>query len=102
MRVHLLSLSLVGFTLEETIEVPSIFNSRRKILTPLPLRYMLSLINHFKKLPIGDSSRIRVEKDLLDSIHFYILPTTPGEALWNCLGSHQGDDQVQCTSGHPE
>jgi hypothetical protein len=81
MRVHLLPLLLVGFTLEETIEVPSLFNPKVQIRTPLPLRYMLLLINHLKKLPMGDSSRNRVRKDLYSFMAYDILPITPEEAL---------------------
>ncbi|GLI75564.1 hypothetical protein PoHVEF18_003821 [Penicillium ochrochloron] len=83
MRVHLLPLSLVGFTLEETVEVFSTFVPKLRILTPLLPRYMLSLIRYLKKLRIGDSSRIRVEKDLLGFIGYHILrgpPTNPQQS----------------------
>lgn len=79
MRVHLLPLSLVGFTLEETVEVFSTLVPKLRILTPLLPRYMLSLIRHLKKFPIGDSSRIRVEKDLLGFIGYHILQGPPAD-----------------------
>lgn len=78
MRVHLLPLSLVGFTLEDTTEVPSMFAPDINIRTPKPPQYMLSLIRHLRKLRIGDPSRIRVEKDLLSFISSYILHGPPG------------------------
>ncbi|KAJ5956488.1 hypothetical protein N7501_010767 [Penicillium viridicatum] len=62
MCMHLLPLSLVGLTLEDTSEPP---------------RYMLSLIHHLRKLRIGDASRLRVEKDLLTFISSYILHGPP-------------------------
>ncbi|KAJ5374378.1 hypothetical protein N7517_006384 [Penicillium concentricum] len=52
MCVHLLPLSLVGFTLEDATEL--------------------------RKLRIGDASRLRVEKDLLSFISSYILRGPPG------------------------
>ncbi|KAJ5377554.1 uncharacterized protein N7496_004963 [Penicillium cataractarum] len=79
MRVHLLPLSLVGLTLDETIDVSSMFAPKLRILTPLPTRYMLSLIRHLKKLPLRDSSRLRVEKDLLGFIGYYIVRDPPPE-----------------------
>ncbi|KAJ6153096.1 hypothetical protein N7497_007415 [Penicillium chrysogenum] len=57
MRVHLLPLSLVGFTLEETVEVPSTFDHELHLLTPKPAHYMSSLIRHLLQISIGDSSR---------------------------------------------
>ncbi|CAI7636166.1 unnamed protein product [Penicillium viridicatum] len=77
MCAHLLPLSLVGFTLEDTSEVHSMFAPEIKILTPKPPRYMLSLIHHLRKLRIGDASRLRVEKDLLTFISSYILHGPP-------------------------
>ncbi|KAJ5170056.1 uncharacterized protein N7500_002839 [Penicillium coprophilum] len=79
MCVHLLPLSLVGLTLEDTTEVPSIFAPEINILTLKPPRYMLSLIHHLRKLRIGDASRLRVEKDLLTFISSYILHGPPGD-----------------------
>ncbi|KGO58599.1 hypothetical protein PEX2_065830 [Penicillium expansum] len=55
MRVHLLPLSLVGLTLEDTTKVPSMFASEINIFTPKPPRYMISLIHHLQKFQIGDS-----------------------------------------------
>ncbi|KAJ5573575.1 uncharacterized protein N7459_008002 [Penicillium hispanicum] len=77
--VHLLPLSLVGFALDDTIKVTSMFAPEISILTPKPPRYMLSLINHLRKLRIHDSSRLRVEKDLLTFISSYILHGPPGD-----------------------
>ncbi|KXG45151.1 uncharacterized protein PGRI_040640 [Penicillium griseofulvum] len=77
MRVHLIPLSLVGFTLEDTVEVPSSFAHEFKLLTPTPPHYMSSLIRHLLQLPVGHISRIRVEKDLMGFISAYILKDEP-------------------------
>jgi hypothetical protein len=97
MCVHLLPLSLVGFTLEDTSEVPSIFAPEIRILTPKPPRYMLSLIHHLRKLRIGDASRLRVEKDLLTFISSYILHGPPGDIspeLLHRLVEQQSDEEL--------
>ncbi|KAJ5594615.1 uncharacterized protein N7459_000823 [Penicillium hispanicum] len=73
MCIHLLPLSLVGLNLKETIEVPSLFAQDLRILTPKPPQYMLSLIRCLLRLPPGDKSRLRVEKDLRGFISAYIM-----------------------------
>ncbi|KAJ5503708.1 hypothetical protein N7463_006582, partial [Penicillium fimorum] len=78
MCVRLLPLLLVGFTLDDTTEVRSIFAPEIKVHTPKSPRYMLFLIRHLPELRIGDTSRLRVEKDLLTFISSYILHGLPG------------------------
>lgn len=50
MRVHLLPLSLVGFTLDETAPFPSTFDHELHLLTSKPAYYMSSLIRHLLQL----------------------------------------------------
>ncbi|KAJ5704161.1 hypothetical protein N7493_011299 [Penicillium malachiteum] len=76
-HVHLLPLSFVGLTLEETIEVPSTFADDLSLLSPKPPRYLLSLIRNLLKLPLGDPSRFRVEKEILTFISAYVLHGPP-------------------------
>ncbi|KOS45371.1 hypothetical protein ACN38_g3700 [Penicillium nordicum] len=80
-RAHLLPLSLVGFTLEETVEVPSTFAHELNLLTPKPSHYISSLIRHLLQLSIGDSNRARVEKNLGGFISAYVLKDGPGNTI---------------------
>ncbi|CAG8898103.1 unnamed protein product [Penicillium egyptiacum] len=95
MRVHLIPMSLAGFTLEETVEVPSIFAHELHLRTPKPPHYMLSLIRHLLKLPIDHDSRIRVEKDLMRFISAYILRGPANTALWTHLDEQEIDKDYQ-------
>ncbi|OQE08391.1 hypothetical protein PENVUL_c010G04697 [Penicillium vulpinum] len=96
MRVHLLPLSLVGFTLEETFEVPSTFAHELHILTPKPSHYMSSLIRHLLQLSIGDSNRTGVEKDLGGFISAYILKDGPANTLLSTyLNDPESDEDYQ-------
>ncbi|KAJ5385052.1 hypothetical protein N7517_002963 [Penicillium concentricum] len=96
MRVHLIPLSLVGFTLEDTVEVPSTFAHECHLLTPKPPHYMSSLIRHLLQLPIGHSSRVRVEKDLMGFISAYILKDGPADTtLWTHLNHPESDEDYQ-------
>ncbi|KAJ5514600.1 hypothetical protein N7463_004152 [Penicillium fimorum] len=79
MRIHLIPLSLVGFTLEDTVEVPSTFTHECHLLAPKPPHYMSSWIRHLLQPPIGHSSRVRVEKDLMGFIYVYILKDGPAD-----------------------
>lgn len=63
-RVNLLTMSLVGITLDETIDVPATFTDELWVLSPKPQRYIVSLIRHLLDIPIGDPSRRRVEMDI--------------------------------------
>ncbi|KAG0158985.1 hypothetical protein PDIDSM_6505 [Penicillium digitatum] len=96
MRVHLIPLSLVGFTLEDTVEVPSTFAHELHLLTPKPPHYMSSLIHHLLQLPIDHNSRIRVEKDLLGFISTYILKDGPANTtVWTYLNDQDSDKDYQ-------
>ncbi|KGO77239.1 hypothetical protein PITC_093110 [Penicillium italicum] len=96
MRAHLLPLSLVGFTLEETVEVPSTFAHELHLLTPKPSHYMSSLIRHLLQLSVGDSSRARVEKDLGGFISAYILKDGPANTtIWTYLNDPESDEDYQ-------
>ncbi|KAJ5747474.1 uncharacterized protein N7511_009170 [Penicillium nucicola] len=75
--VYLYPLSLVGLTLQDTVEVTSTFDCIPRILTPKPQIYMVSLIRHLLNHRIGDSIRLRVKDDLLSFISFYILRDKP-------------------------
>ncbi|OQE47494.1 hypothetical protein PENCOP_c001G05901 [Penicillium coprophilum] len=67
MRVHLIPLSLVGFTLEDTVE-----------------------------LPIGHNSRVRIEKDLMGFISAYILKDGPADTTtWTHLNNLESDEDYQ-------
>lgn len=96
MRVHLIPLSLVGFTLEEAVEVPSTFAPELHLLTPKPPHYMASLIRHLLQLPIDHSSRLRVEKDLMGFISAYILKDGPANTtMWAYLDDQESDEDYQ-------
>ncbi|KAJ5208416.1 hypothetical protein N7449_002795 [Penicillium cf. viridicatum] len=96
MRAHLLPLSLVGFTLDETVEVPSIFAHELHLLTPKPSHYMSSLIRHILQLSIGDSSRSRAEKDLGGFISVYILKDGPANTtICTYLNNPESDEDYQ-------
>ncbi|KAJ5116607.1 hypothetical protein N7456_000955 [Penicillium angulare] len=83
--VHLLPLTLVGLTLEETLEVSSTFAPKLRLRTPRPTRYLLSLLRNIRKFPIGDYGRRRLQGDITNFMCFYILHCppahTPGEIL---------------------
>ncbi|CAG7959417.1 unnamed protein product [Penicillium nalgiovense] len=96
MRAHLLPLSLVGFTLKETVEVPSTFAHELPLLTPKPAHYMSSLLRHLLQLSIGDSSRSRVVKDLGGFISAYILKDGPANTtVWTYLNDPESDEDYQ-------
>ncbi|KAK4863482.1 hypothetical protein LT330_002260 [Penicillium expansum] len=96
MRVHLIPLSLVGFTLEDTVEVPSTFADELHLLTPKPPHYMSSLIRHLLQLPIDHDSRVRVEKDLMGFISAYILKDGPANTtMWTYLNGQESDEDYQ-------
>ncbi|CAP94822.1 hypothetical protein E8E15_005248 [Penicillium rubens] len=96
MRVHLLPLSLVGFTLEETVEVPSTFDHELHLLTPKPAHYMSSLIRHLLQISIGDSSRVRVLKDIGGFISAYILKDGPANTtVCTYLNDPESDEDYQ-------
>ncbi|KAJ5116609.1 hypothetical protein N7456_000957 [Penicillium angulare] len=78
-RVHLLPLSVVGFTLEETIVVPSKFAPTLLLRTPRPSRYLLSLFRNLLQLPIDDISRHRLRKDIVCFMSHYILFAPPAD-----------------------
>lgn len=79
-RIHLLPLSLVGLKLHETIEVPSTLAEEFHIRTPMPPRYMLSLISHLLRFPIRHTGRLRVERDLHAFISTYIIDGAPAQS----------------------
>ncbi|KAJ6187218.1 hypothetical protein N7519_002126 [Penicillium mononematosum] len=96
MRVHLMPMSLVGFTLEETVEVPSTFAHELHLRTPKPPHYMSSLIRHLLQLPIEHDSRLRVEKDLMAFISAYILKDGPANTtMWTHLDDQESDEDYQ-------
>ncbi|KAJ5435994.1 hypothetical protein N7445_006879 [Penicillium cf. griseofulvum] len=96
MRVHLIPLSLVGFTLEDTVKAPSTFAHELQLLTPKPPHYMSSLIRHLLQLPIGHSSRLRVEKDLMGFISAYILKDEPVDmTTWTHLKNPESEEDYQ-------
>ncbi|KAJ5291316.1 hypothetical protein N7478_000567 [Penicillium angulare] len=76
-HLHLLPLSLIGLSLEETIQVHSIVDSHLYLLSPKPLRYMPSLFRYLLRLPIANVSRRKVERDLITFIGWYILHDLP-------------------------
>ncbi|KAJ5534678.1 hypothetical protein N7527_000932 [Penicillium freii] len=96
MRAHLIPLSLVGFTLEDTVEVPSTFAHELHLLTPKPPHYMSSLIRHLLQLPVDHNSRLRVEKDLMGFISAYILKDRPAHTtMWTYLDDQESDEDYQ-------
>ncbi|CAI7579274.1 unnamed protein product [Penicillium palitans] len=96
MRAHLIPLSLVGFTLEDTVEVPSTFSHELHLLTPKPSHYMSSLIHHLLQLPVDHNSRLRVEKDLMGFISAYILKDGPANTTtWTYLDDPESDEDYQ-------
>ncbi|KAJ6097579.1 hypothetical protein N7499_001953 [Penicillium canescens] len=81
-KLLLYPLSFVGISLQNTVEVISTFDRRRKILTPTPRMYMESLIGHLLDHPVGDCIR----RVLLSFISFYILreePLNTKEGEWD-------------------
>lgn len=76
-KLYLYPLSFVGISLQDTVEVISTFDHKRKILTPTPRMYMESLIGYLLDHPVGDRIRCRVQAFLLSFISFYILREEP-------------------------
>ncbi|KAJ5774217.1 hypothetical protein N7457_009113, partial [Penicillium paradoxum] len=73
MCVNLLSLSLVGFTLEDTFTVSSTLDHELHLLSPKPL-------------PINHGSRTRLKKDLGSFVSAYIFDDGPASrAIWGIL-----------------
>ncbi|KAJ5614722.1 hypothetical protein N7528_008376 [Penicillium herquei] len=102
-RVHLLPLSLVDLTLDETTEVPSTFAYDMSLLSPKPPRYFLSLIRHLLKLPIGNSGRWRLEKDIYSFISAYILHDPPAHTpRWVLAQQTEESYQEQVEKGVQE
>ncbi|CAI7588500.1 unnamed protein product [Penicillium crustosum] len=96
MRVHLIPLSLVGFNLNDTVEVPSKFSHELHLLTPKPPHYMSSLIHHLLQLPLDHNSRLRVEKDLMGFISVYILKDGPtNTTMWSYLNDLESNEDYQ-------
>lgn len=89
MRAHIIPLSLVGITLEETVKAPVIFAPEHEVLTPKPPRYMLCMIRFLLKHPLSDRSRFRVERDLEWFIHSYVLHGAPANV---CLTPQRPED----------
>ncbi|OOG00408.1 hypothetical protein ASPCADRAFT_502725 [Aspergillus carbonarius ITEM 5010] len=82
--IYLYPLSVLGLTLEDAFEVPSIFNHKLRFLTPKPSRYMLSMIRHFVNSPVDDySMRHRVTNDLAGFMHVYIFRGPPADTQYN-------------------
>ncbi|KAI2788243.1 hypothetical protein POX_e06256 [Penicillium oxalicum] len=75
--IYLYPLSLVGFTLQDTVKAESTFDPTLKILTPQPRVYMSSLICYLLEHPLEDCTKRRVTDDLLSFITFYVLRYEP-------------------------
>ncbi|KAJ5834547.1 hypothetical protein N7447_000573 [Penicillium robsamsonii] len=90
------SLNTLAFPLEDTVEVPATFAHECHLLTPKLPHYMSSLIRHLLQLPIGHSSRVRVEKDLMGFISAYILKDGPADTtIWTHLNDQESDEDYQ-------
>ncbi|KAJ5797929.1 uncharacterized protein N7503_007225 [Penicillium pulvis] len=66
--VYLVPMSLVGFSLEETMRVKPTFDNVLQILTPKPAPYMRSLIQMLRGFPVNDVRRYRVQMDLISFV----------------------------------
>lgn len=93
MCVHLLTLTLVDITLGETIEVPSTFTDELRIRSPKPQRYLMSLLRHLLNLPVGDASRMRIEKDLGCFYSSYLMHSPPAHRRY--LEARETDEEYQ-------
>ncbi|KAJ5693556.1 hypothetical protein N7455_003539 [Penicillium solitum] len=79
---YILPLSLVGFTLEDTVQVPSTFDEDIQLLSAKPPYYMLPLIKVLKRMPLADCSRWRIAKSLAAFISTYMLNDGPANMPW--------------------
>jgi hypothetical protein len=86
-RIHLYPLSFIDLTLEDTVEATYMYDRSQTILTPKPPNFMLSLIRHLLKRPIGGPGRLRVEIELDNFI---------GYALFRIPKFDDEDDMSEC------
>ncbi|KAJ5946171.1 hypothetical protein N7454_003010 [Penicillium verhagenii] len=99
-KVHLLPLSLVGLTLEETIEVPSTFDPELTLRSPKPPRYFLSLFRHLLQLPLADCSRTRVQQDICTFILGSVIHSLPADTpRWIVDAESEEDYQKRVEQG---
>ncbi|KAJ5081126.1 hypothetical protein N7456_013364 [Penicillium angulare] len=71
--IYLIPMRIVKLGLEDTIEVFSWCSDELKIRSPIPGRYMMSLIRLLRLMKLDSSSRHRPEKDLKDFVSFAIF-----------------------------
>lgn len=94
-QIFLYPLSLIGLTLQDTVEVTSTFDHTLRILTPTPRIYMLTLIRYLLDHPISNSSRYHVHNDLVGFISFYILHDTPLNTKDGKLEDDESEEEFQ-------
>ncbi|KAJ6114879.1 hypothetical protein N7486_000657 [Penicillium sp. IBT 16267x] len=66
--IYLIPMSLVGFSLEDTIRVKPTFHDTLHIFTPKPAPYMRSLIEMLQAFEIHNVRRYRVQMDLMSFV----------------------------------
>ncbi|GLI77843.1 hypothetical protein PoHVEF18_006139 [Penicillium ochrochloron] len=81
-QIHLYPLTAVGLALEDTYEVLSTFDPKLRIRTPVPARYMLTMIRELVKVPLQHTNRHRIIGDLAGFIHGYIFHGPPAETQY--------------------
>lgn len=91
-QIHLYPLSFLGFSLDDTVEVTSTFQSGLKLLSPKPPMYMLSLLRYLSTHPPNDRGRARVERDLVQFISCYIFRDPPS---MNEDGDNESEEDFQ-------
>ncbi|KAJ5639574.1 uncharacterized protein N7484_007436 [Penicillium longicatenatum] len=74
--IYLVPMSLVGFTLQDTIRVKPTFDDKFHILTPKPAPYMRSLIQMLRAFQLNDVRRYRVQMDLVSFVCVGLLHTS--------------------------
>lgn len=94
-KIFLYPLSLIGLTLQDTVEVTATFDHTLRVLTPKPRIYMLSLIRYLLDRPISDDSRFHVHSDLLGFISFYLLHDTPLNTKDDELEDDESEEDFQ-------
>jgi hypothetical protein len=71
-QIHLYPLTAVGLALEDTYEDLSTFGPKLRIRTPVPARYMLTMIRELIKVSLQHRNRDRIIEDVAGSIYGYI------------------------------
>lgn len=81
-QLHLYPLTAVGIAFEDTYEVLTTFDPKLRIRTPIPARYMLTMIRELLKVPPHHQNRRRILDDMAGFVHGYIFHGPPAETQY--------------------